>query len=199
MFRPLAGGKWQRVFFDVCATNLNAYPNPYREFFFSHFRPKSTMESRLVLGMTFFSSTGFSINGWSSRLSKLHVCYGIQGSNDVTCFYTPSCWEVGIKVVHVYLVTDLILTQECIPVGCVPAARRRYAEVSFPGGCAWSGGGCLPGLGGCGWSRGGWCAWSGGSGWSKGGGVPGPGGGWSRGGGWADPLPPVNRMNDRQV
>ena len=41
--------------------------------------------------------------------------------------------------------------QECIPVGCVPAARRPYAGVCFPGGG-------LPGPGG-------------------GGGLPGPGGG----------------------
>ena len=51
--------------------------------------------------------------------------------------------------------------QECIPVGCVPAARRPYA----------GGGGSAPGVGGrgvgvvstagvCVWS-GGWCAWSG--------------------------------------
>ena len=60
--------------------------------------------------------------------------------------------------------------QECIPVGCVPAARRQYAGVCFPGGVsAWPGGvvclawggvclvwggvclvrGGLPGLGGC--------------------------------------------------
>ena len=40
------------------------------------------------------------------------------------------------------------LQQECIPVGCVPAARRPYAGVCFPGGgSAWSRGG-LPGLGG---------------------------------------------------
>ena len=38
-------------------------------------------------------------------------------------------------------------TQECIPVGCVPAARWPYAGVYFPGGvCSWGGllpGGCL--------------------------------------------------------
>ena len=45
-----------------------------------------------------------------------------------------------------------LLIQECIPVGCVPAARRPYAWVCFPGGggrgCLLPGGGCLPGLGG---------------------------------------------------
>ena len=79
------------------------------------------------------------------------------------------------------------LQPECIPVGCVPAARWPYAAVCFPGGCAWSGrvsalggvpgpggrwlvqgvcsrglcswGGLLPG--GCAWSKG-VCAWSGG-------------------------------------
>ena len=44
-------------------------------------------------------------------------------------------------------------TQECIPVGCVPAARRPYAGVSFPGGgwCGWSSGrvGGVAGPGGC--------------------------------------------------
>ena len=60
--------------------------------------------------------------------------------------------------------------QECIPVGCVPAARRPYAGVCFlGGGSAWSqvglpgpggdggspwSGGCLPGLGGSPWSGG---------------------------------------------
>ena len=58
--------------------------------------------------------------------------------------------------------------QECIPVGCVPAARRPYAGVCFLGG------GCLPGpggvllLGGClvggVWHPGGVCLVRGGSG-----------------------------------
>ena len=89
------------------------------------------------------------------------------------------------------------------PVGCVPAARRPYAGVCFPGGgvCLLWGGGwdgvpglggmvCVSGLGGgwCVWS-GGWCAWSGG--WCI----------WSRGGlphclvGYHHP--PVNRMTNR--
>ena len=34
--------------------------------------------------------------------------------------------------------------QECIPVGCVPAARRPYAGVCFPGGSL-SWGGSVPG------------------------------------------------------
>ena len=58
--------------------------------------------------------------------------------------------------------------QECIPVGCVPAARRPYAGVCFSWGGVWSGG----------------CAWSGGVSGS-GGGVPGLGGGVS-GPGWGD-------------
>ena len=38
--------------------------------------------------------------------------------------------------------------QECIPVGCVPAARRPYAGVCFPGGGVWSRGeGLVPGGG----------------------------------------------------
>ena len=41
-----------------------------------------------------------------------------------------------------------IIEQECIPVGCVPAARRPHAGVCFPGGSAWSWGVSA-------WSRGG--------------------------------------------
>ena len=68
--------------------------------------------------------------------------------------------------------------QECIPVGCVPAARRPYAGVCFPGGYAWSGGvsapGGLPSLGGSAWS-GGVCLVQGGVCLVRGC-VPGPGG-----------------------
>ena len=52
--------------------------------------------------------------------------------------------------------------QECIPVGCVPAARRPYAGVCFPGGCLlW---GCVSAPGGLLWG----CLLRGG--------LPGPGG-----------------------
>ena len=51
------------------------------------------------------------------------------------------------------------LKQECIPVGCVPAARRPFSEVC----CSW--GGLVPGV--CVWS-GGVCVWSRGV-WSRGG------------------------------
>ena len=74
--------------------------------------------------------------------------------------------------------------QECIPVGCVPPARRSY--LPGPGGCTWSGGvylvpwgvylvrGGVPGLGGVCLARGVCLA--------QGGGVPGPRGGtWSEG------------------
>ena len=90
------------------------------------------------------------------------------------CLFTPT---EGIKDKE----------QECIPVGCVPAARRPYAGVCFPGGgsvrsggggvclvrgrgvvcqvwggCLRSGGWGVPGRGG-GVSGPGWgCAWSGG-------------------------------------
>ena len=94
-----------------------------------------------------------------------------------------------------------IIQQECIPVGCIPAAHWLYAAVFFPGGG-------LPGPGG-------------GSPWSGGGGVvrlglggvllgPRGGGGspWSRGGfslvlggillgpGGVSGDPPVNRITD---
>ena len=48
---------------------------------------------------------------------------------------------------EIYLILQSVLSgssfyeQECIPVGCVPAARRPYAGVCFPGGSAWSRGG----------------------------------------------------------
>ena len=86
------------------------------------------------------------------------------------------------------------IKQECIPVGCVPAARRPYAGVCFPGGVsAWSRGG-LPGLGGGWWV----CLVGGGVSLVRGGVcLPGPGGvsPWSRGDGIpacteADTLPP---------
>ena len=61
-------------------------------------------------------------------------------------------------------------SQECIPVGCVPAARRPYAGVCFPGGGGGGWGGLLP-EGVC--SRG-----------------SGPGGAWCRGGLVPGGLPP---------
>ena len=64
------------------------------------------------------------------------------------------------------------LKQECIPVGCVPAARRPYAGVCFRGGLpgpggvsAWSGGWggvCLVRGDVSAWSRGGVCLVGGG-------------------------------------
>ena len=54
---------------------------------------------------------------------------------------------------------EVYTKQECIPVGCVPAARRPYAGVCFPGGGG-GGGGCLPGLGGVGLPGQGGSAWS---------------------------------------
>ena len=63
--------------------------------------------------------------------------------------------------------------QECIPVGCVPAARRPYAGVCFRGGVsAWSRGVVSGWVGGTvsAWSGGGWCLLRGG--------LPGQGEGW---------------------
>ena len=100
--------------------------------------------------------------------------------------------------------------QECIPVGCVPPARRPYLPgrgVYLVGGVYLvPGGWCVPG------PQGG-CTWSGGSTWSRGvylvpGGEPGPWGvylvpggctwspggcTWSQGGTWSG-TPPVNRI-----
>ena len=78
--------------------------------------------------------------------------------------------------------------QECIPVGCVPAARRLYSGLCFPGGVsAWSRG-CLPGPGGVCLVQGispclGGSAWSGGV-------LP----AW--GGSPCPETPPVNRITD---
>ena len=83
------------------------------------------------------------------------------------------------------------LRQECIPVGCVPAARRPYAGVCFwgglpgPGGvvCLVPGGSGMPGLGGVVCLVGGGCLpW---------GGIPACT--------EAEPPLPVNRMNDRHL
>ena len=97
--------------------------------------------------------------------------------------------------------------QECIPVGCVPAARRPYAGVCLSGGVsAWSGGlvlGGLPGPGGVclvqggGLVPGGVCLVPGGSAWSGGGVCLVPGGCGIPACTEADPPPPVNRMTNR--
>ena len=100
--------------------------------------------------------------------------------------------------------------QECIPVGCVPADRRPYAGVCFPGGGGSAPGGGLlrggSGPGGC-LLRGGVVLHAGGV--SALGGCLLPGGVWSGGfsmaggsgkenpPGWENPSPPVNRMTDR--
>ena len=104
--------------------------------------------------------------------------------------------------------------QECIPVGCVPAAHWPYAGVCFPGGgLPGPGGSLVPG--GSAWSGGvsalsrgvacpvcgGGSLVPGGSAWSRGG-LPGSGGGsaWS-GGGLASQhalrqIPPMDRITD---
>ena len=53
-----------------------------------------------------------------------------------------------IKIKSSCLAKEPNSKQECIPVGCVPAARCPYAEVCFPGGVCSRGGGCLL-RGGC--------------------------------------------------
>ena len=104
---------------------------------------------------------------------------------------------------HVNLTNKMIFEQECIPVGCVPAARKPYAAVCFPGGDVCSregvpgpgGGVCFGGVsapggvcsGGCLVCSGGCLVWGGSA--------------WSGGGGWypsmhmrQTPLPPVDRQ-----
>ena len=90
------------------------------------------------------------------------------------------------------------MVQECIPVGCVPAARRPHAAVCFRGGClVWGGllwGGCLV--------RGGVCCQGGGC-LLRGVGVSALGGFLLRGGipacTEADTLPPVDRILDTRL
>ena len=84
--------------------------------------------------------------------------------------------------IYFYCESENIKEQECIPVGCVLAARRPYSGVPGPGGLpamggwsAWSGGVCLVWGGGCSSLRGEvvCLVWGGSSLW--GGGLPGPG------------------------
>ena len=102
------------------------------------------------------------------------------------------------------------LKQECIPVGCVPAARWSYAGVCFPWGGMYLVLGGVPGPGGCVPGPTGGVPGPRGGTWSQGC-VPGPRGVclvrgcliWGRGCGIpacteAD-IPPVNRMNEREV
>ena len=88
--------------------------------------------------------------------------------------------------------------QECIPVGCVPAVRRPYAGVCFPGGCLVQGGSAPRGVPGLeGYARGGMlpggCMVWGCMVW----GVYGPGGLVSQQALRQNPPPPVNRMTNR--
>ena len=84
---------------------------------------------------------------------------------EVSCVIVCSfVWESFFKIIAK-------MKQECIPVGCVPAARRPYAGVCFPGGSAWSRGGVSLVRGVSAWSLGGGgvsLVW---------GDLPGPGGG----------------------
>ena len=88
---------------------------------------------------------------------------------------------IALLIFALITLSECYLQQECIPVGCVPAARRPYAGVCFPGGCL-PGPGGLPGAGGSAWSwgrlpgPGGVSPWSGGVCLVPGGGLPGPGG-----------------------
>ena len=99
-----------------------------------------------------------------------------------------------------------MLKQECIPVGCVPAAHRPYAGVCFPGGVSDLGGVCLVWEGVCMVPGGGFCLVLGGVVVSDlGGCLPGPGGvsAWSRGGvgipACIETEPPPHEQNDKQV
>ena len=109
----------------------------------------------------------------------------------------------------------LYIKQECIPVGCVPAARRPYSGICFPGGGLPGQGGVLPGPGGGLPGRGvlpglgGGVSLAGGFSLVRGvlpgpggsarsvGVLPGPGGSAYSVGGSPWQTPPVNRMTDR--
>ena len=140
----------------------------------------------------------------------MHKCVleGLMSNNMIILFSYNSLKILYLKFYHCLLLAyprfgqdDLGAKfsqkskQECIPVGCVPPARRPYLPgpgggrggVPGPGGCTWSRGG-VPGPGGYlvrGGVPGPWGVYlvPGGCTWSRGG-VPGPGGGctWSKGG-----------------
>ena len=105
------------------------------------------------------------------RGNRLLIVHGLIDEN-VHFLHTSLLINALIKACKPYQlqvsVATIFAKQECIPVGCVPAARRPYAGVCFPGGClvregggAWSGGGVVPGPGGC-LVQGGVCSWEGG-------------------------------------
>ena len=107
-----------------------------------------------------------------SQNKRIHFV-GLGGKQQ--CLYEVGCLIAAYNTNNLF---KIHLWQECIPVGCVPAARRPYAGVCFPsrvGEGVWSGGVCLVWGGVClvqgdVWSGGMVCQVRGG------GGVPGQGG-----------------------
>ena len=149
----------------------------------------------------------------SSSVFINYICRGIcmclagtTGKRFIAVF-DPSHGQINLW----HFTGDCKKKQECIPVGCVPAARRPYAGVCFLGGCGpggwvWSGSGGVSAPGGWSGPRG--CLLQGGL---VPGGVCSRGGVWSRGEGWVwsgprgewyptmhwSRTPPVNRMTNR--
>ena len=106
----------------------------------------------------------------SEKVSQFHMLA------HVVCPPYPKIVTLFKNAASINVHTQKYLKQECIPVGCVPAARRLYAGVCFPGGGVCSRGGvCLGGSA----PRGRGCLLPGGI--CSGG--PAPGGVCSRGGG----------------
>ena len=139
------------------------------------------------------------MNNYLQLKSTLDLSGGFRGclsTEKIGC--QPIIWPICFRKLQ------MKNEQECIPVGCVPAAHWPYAAVSLvPGGSPWSGGRvvCLVG-GGVGGRLGGllgpggggvvclvrgWSAWSGGgvSAWFRGGGSP--------------ETPPVGRILDTRL
>ena len=81
-----------------------------------------------------------------------------------------------LQYYEIFLFSNQIIQQVCIPVGCVPAASRPYAGVCFPGGGCLLPGGGVSASGGVSGPRGVVVCFGGGVGLVRGGGVSGLGG-----------------------
>ena len=102
-----------------------------------------------------FSANIFPNNRFSAQTQRLvPSSSGISWIRQWLWIYPQNCYIIStrgnraslVHFFHLYAVfRKNYAKQECIPVGCVPAASRPYAGVCFPGGWRVSvpGGGCL--------------------------------------------------------
>ena len=178
---------WKHLLWQIVHLGCPTLPNGPS---FSHILFANLIDSDTSLSETCNSSTDYSSmpsfpSKWDSWWA---FCLNLQNNaadNKCLLFTEIKHWKYNARSK---------IQQECIPVGCVPAAHWPYAAVFLPGGV------CLV-RGGSAWSRG-VTAWSGGgSAWS--GGLPGPGGtAWSGGvclpgpRGACPETPPVDRITD---